>query len=397
MSTVSPLETLARGAVEILSREELENALKRGKPLRVKLGVDPTSPDIHLGHTVVLQKMRQFQDLGHQAVLIIGDFTALIGDPSGKNATRPPVSEADVEVNAKTYLEQIGKVVDVSKLEIRRNSEWLSPLRLKDILSLASKVTVARLLERDDFQKRLKANTPVSFHELLYPIMQGYDSVMVKADVELGGIDQTFNLVMGRNLQREFAQTPQVCLMTPILTGLDGAHKMSKSLGNHIGVHDPPDTMFGRAMSIQDAMMLDWFTLLTSAPVEEAKAQISGAPRDAKLRLAELIAARFHGAEAARAARERWDRVVVKKETPEDILEFVVPAAELKDGNIGLARLLVLVGFATSNSDGRRLIEQGGLTVDGQRISDPGPFVPRSGQVLRAGKKNRFVRLKIQA
>ncbi|MCC6742208.1 MAG: tyrosine--tRNA ligase, partial [Planctomycetia bacterium] len=248
MSSPDPLELLSRGAVDILSREDLANALKRGRPLRVKLGVDPTSPDIHLGHTVVLQKMRQFQDAGHQAVLIIGDFTALIGDPSGKNATRPPVSEAEIEVNAKTYLEQIGKVVDVSRLEIRRNSEWLSPLKLKDILGLASKVTVARLLERDDFQKRLKANTPVSFHELLYPIMQGYDSVMVKADVELGGIDQTFNLVMGRNLQREFGQVPQVCLMTPILTGLDGAHKMSKSLGNHIGVHDAPDTMFGRAM-----------------------------------------------------------------------------------------------------------------------------------------------------
>lgn len=395
MNPTDPLELLSRGAVDILSREDLANALKRGRPLRVKLGVDPTSPDIHLGHTVVLQKMRQFQDAGHQAVLIIGDFTALIGDPSGKNATRPPVSEAEIEVNAKTYLEQIGKVVDVSRLEIRRNSEWLSPLKLKDILGLASKVTVARLLERDDFQKRLKANTPVSFHELLYPIMQGYDSVMVKADVELGGIDQTFNLVMGRNLQREFGQVPQVCLMTPILTGLDGAHKMSKSLGNHIGVHDAPDTMFGRAMSIQDAMMFDWFTLLTSADLEEAKAQVERAPRDAKLRLAELITARFHGPEAGRAARERWDRVVVNKETPDDIAEFAVPAAELKDGKIGLARLLVLVGFASSNSDGRRLIEQGGLTVDGERVADPGPFAPRAGQILRAGKKNRFVKLKV--
>lgn len=395
MSSPDPLELLSRGAVDILSREDLANALKRGRPLRVKLGVDPTSPDIHLGHTVVLQKMRQFQDAGHEAVLIIGDFTALIGDPSGKNATRPPVSEAEIEVNAKTYLEQIGKVVDVSRLEIRRNSEWLSPLKLKDILGLASKVTVARLLERDDFQKRLKANTPVSFHELLYPIMQGYDSVMVKADVELGGIDQTFNLVMGRNLQREFGQVPQVCLMTPILTGLDGAHKMSKSLGNHIGVHDAPDTMFGRAMSIQDAMMFDWFTLLTTVDLEDAKARIQAAPRDAKLRLAELITARFHGPEAGRAARERWDRVVVNKETPDDIAEFAVPAAELKDGKIGLARLLVLVGFASSNSDGRRLIEQGGLTVDGERVADPGPFSPRAGQILRAGKKNRFVKLKV--
>ncbi len=395
MNPLDSLEILSRGAVEILSREDLANALKRGKPLRVKLGVDPTSPDIHLGHTVVLQKMRQFQDAGHQAVLIIGDFTALIGDPSGKNATRPPVSEAEIEVNAKTYLEQIGKVVDISKLEIRRNSEWLAPLRLKDILNLASKVTVARLLERDDFQKRLKANTPVSFHELLYPIMQGYDSVMIKADVELGGIDQTFNLVMGRNLQREFAQVPQVCLMTPILTGLDGAHKMSKSLGNHIGVHDAPDTMFGRAMSIQDSMMFDWFTLLTEVPLEDAKARIATAPRDAKLWLAELVTARFHGADAGRQARERWDRVVVNKETPEDIPEFAVPAAEIKDGKLGLARLLVLVGFASSNSDGRRLIEQGGLTVDGEKASDPGAFAPRTGQVLRAGKKNRYVKLRI--
>jgi tyrosyl-tRNA synthetase len=396
MSPASPLETFARGAVEILSREDLETALKRGKPLRVKLGVDPTSPDIHLGHTVVLQKMRQFQDAGHQAVLIIGDFTSLIGDPSGRNTTRPPLTSEAIDGHAKTYLEQIGKVVDVAKLEIRRNSEWLAPLQLKDILSLASKVTVARLLERDDFQKRLKANAPVSFHELLYPIMQGYDSVMVKADVELGGIDQTFNLVMGRNMQREFGQTPQVCLMTPILTGLDGTNKMSKSLGNHIGVHDAPDTMFGRAMSIQDAMMLDWFTLLTTTPVEEAKAQIAASPRDAKLRLAELIAARFHGAEAAKAARERWDRVVVNKETPDDIVEFAVPAAELKDGKIGLARLLVLVGFSSSNSEGRRLIEQGGLTVDGEKATDPGAFAAKTGQILRAGKKNRFVKLKLQ-
>ncbi|MCE9584569.1 MAG: tyrosine--tRNA ligase [Planctomycetes bacterium] len=394
MNLESQIDLFSRGAVEVLSREDLGNALKRGKPLRVKLGVDPTSPDIHLGHTVVLQKMRQFQEAGHQAVLIIGDFTALIGDPSGKNSTRPPVSEAEIEVNAKTYLEQIGKVVDISKLEIRRNSEWLAPLKLKDILSLASKVTVARLLERDDFQKRLKANAPVSFHELLYPIMQGYDSVMIKADVELGGIDQTFNLVMGRNLQREFAQVPQVCLMTPILTGLDGTHKMSKSLGNHIGVHDAPDTMFGRCMSIQDAMMLDWFTLLTTEPVMEMKDLIASAPRDAKLRLSETITGRFHGAEAAKGARERWDRVVVNKEIPADIPEFAIPAGELKDGSIGLARLLVLVGFATSNSDGRRLIEQGGLTVDGEKVSDPGAFAAKTGQVLRAGKKNRFVRLK---
>lgn len=395
MTPSEQVEHFSRGAVEVLSREDLATALKRGKPLRVKLGVDPTSPDIHLGHTVVLGKMRQFQDAGHQAVLIIGDFTSLIGDPSGRNTTRPPLTSEAIDANAKTYLEQIGKVVDVAKLEIRRNSEWLAPLQLKDILQLASKVTVARLLERDDFSKRLKSNAPVSFHELLYPIMQAYDSVMVKADVELGGIDQTFNLTMGRNLQREFAQTPQVCLMTPILTGLDGTNKMSKSLGNHIGVHDAPDTMFGRAMSIQDAMMLDWFTLLTSVPLDEVKSQIAAAPRDAKLRLAGLITERFHGTDAARKAREHWDRVVVNKEAPEDMKEFAVPAAEIKDGKIGLARLLVLVGFASSNSDGRRLIEQGGLTVDGEKVADPGPFAAKTGQVLRAGKKNRFVRLKL--
>ncbi|NUN48496.1 MAG: tyrosine--tRNA ligase [Candidatus Brocadiae bacterium] len=389
------LEAVARGAAEIVSREELAQRLALGRPLRIKLGVDPTSPDIHLGHTVVLQKLRQFQETGHQAVLIIGDFTALIGDPSGRNATRPPVSEEDVDRNAKTYLEQIGKVVDVGRLEIRRNSEWLAPLGMKRVLELAGKVTVARILERDDFQKRLKANQPISFHELLYPIMQGYDSVVVKADVELGGIDQTFNLMMGRNLQREYGQPPQVCLMTPILTGLDGVNKMSKSLGNHIGVHDQPDTMFGRAMSIQDAMMADWFTLLTSVPLAESAALVTSSPRDAKLRLAETLTARFHGAEAARAARERWDRVVVNRETPADVREFAVPASEIQDGKIGLARLLVLVGFATSNSDGRRLIEQGGLTVDGEKVTEAGPFAVTSGQVLRAGKKNRFVRLRV--
>ena len=395
MDLNAQIELLTRGTVEVLSREDLASALKRGKPLRVKLGVDPTSPDIHLGHTVVLQKMRQFQDLGHQAVLIIGDFTALIGDPSGRNATRPAVTAEEVARHAQTYIDQIGKVVDVPKLEIRRNSEWLAPLTMKDILGLASKVTVARLLERDDFQKRLKAGTPVSFHELLYPIMQGFDSVKVQADVELGGIDQTFNLVMGRNLQREFGQTPQVCVMTPILTGVDGGHKMSKSLGNHIGVADPPDAMFGRAMSIADNLMLDYFTLLTAEPLEDVKRQIGSAPRDAKLRLAQSLTERFHGPEAARAARERWDRVVVQKAVPEDVPEFAVPAAELKEGKIGLARLLVLAGFASSNSDGRRLIEQGGLTVDGEKVTEPGPFAAKAGMVLKAGKKNRFVRLRL--
>ena len=395
MNITEQTEILTRGTVEVLSREDLAGALKRGKPLRVKLGVDPTSPDIHLGHTVVLQKLRQFQDLGHQGVLIIGDFTALIGDPSGRNATRPPVTSEDIDRNAKTYLDQVGKVVDVPKLEIRRNSEWLAPLTMREILGLASKVTVARLLERDDFQKRLKAGTPVSFHELLYPIMQGFDSVKVAADVELGGIDQTFNLVMGRNLQREFGQTPQVCVMTPILTGLDGTHKMSKSLGNHIGVSDAPDTMFGRSMSIADNLMLDFFTLLTSLPLDEVKAQIASSPRDAKLRLAEALTARFHGPDAARGARDRWDRVIVQKATPDDIPEFQVPPAEIKDGRVGLARLLVLVGFAASNSDGRRLIEQGGLSVDSEKATDPGPVAVKTGMVLKAGKKNRFVRLRI--
>jgi tyrosyl-tRNA synthetase len=283
----------------------------------------------------------------------------------------------------------------VPKLEIRRTSEWLAPLGMKEVLSLASKVTVARLLERDDFSKRLKAGSPVSFHELLYPIMQAYDSVMVMADVELGGIDQTFNLMFGRSLQKEFGQTPQVCLMTPILSGLDGVQKMSKSLGNHIGVHDAPDDMFGKAMSVADGLMKDWFTLLTTFPNEETTAQIASAPRDAKFRLADAIVTRFHSQAAARAARERWDRVVVNKEAPEDAPEFAVPPAELAEGKVGLARLLVLCGFATSNSDGRRLIEQGGVSVDGARVTDPGPFAPKTGQVLRAGKKNRFVRLRI--
>jgi tyrosyl-tRNA synthetase len=396
------LDALRRGAVQIYTDEELLAKLARsihtGRPLRVKLGMDPTAPDIHLGHTVVMGKMRQFQDLGHKAVLIIGDYTARIGDPTGANHMRPVLSEEQIEKNARTYFEQAGRILDTdpAKLELRHNSEWLAKLTFADVLRLAARMTVARMLERDTFEKRHKAGDPIGVHEFLYPLMQAHDSVVIEADVELGGTDQTFNCLAGRELMRDAGLEPQIVLTMPLLVGLDGVEKMSKSKGNTIAVTDPAGEMFGKVMSIPDSLMENYWTLLTDRPLAEVQATLRSVhPREAKEALAVDIAARYHGADAAKAAAEEFRRVFSEKEKPSEIPEISVAAGELKDGQIGLARLIVAAGFAKSNGEAMRLVAQGAVSLDDAPLSDPKAFVAvRSGQVLRVGKR-RWGRLSI--
>lgn len=399
---MDPREQLAaarRGAVEVYTEEDLQKKLERcareGKRLRVKLGVDPSSPDIHLGHTVVLRKLRQFQDLGHKAVLIIGDFTGLVGDPSGKSKTRPQLGPAEVEANARTYFDQVGRILDMESAEVVRNSSWLRPLNFEDILKIAAKLTVARMLERDDFQNRYRSGSPIGLHEFLYPMMQGYDSVAVSADVELGGTDQTFNLLVGRNLQREWGQEPQIALTLPLLVGLDGKEKMSKSLGNHIAVKDEPGDMFGKVMSIPDALMENWFTLLTLFPEARIRELLGGHPREAKATLAGEIVRQYHGEAAAATARAAFDKVFARKETPDEVADVTVPVADLQEGAVWLPRLLGLCAFAASNNEARRLIAQGGVTIDGEKVTDANAKVTvKDGMLLKAGKRN-FARIRL--
>jgi tyrosyl-tRNA synthetase len=383
------LKDLLRGSVNVHSEEELQKKLERGTPLRVKLGVDPSSPDIHLGHTVVLRKLRQFQDHGHTAVLIIGDFTALVGDPTGKKKTRPQLTPAEVEVNAKTYVDQVGKVLSPDRLEVVRNSSWLKPLPFYELVKLAAKTTVARFLERDDFSKRLKEGVPISLHEFLYLVMQAYDSVVVKADVELGGTDQLFNLMVGRDLMRDSGQEPQVALTTPILTGLDGHDKMSKSLGNHIGVAMDPFEMYSRVMSIPDASMKEWFTLLTALPLDEVERLCTKVhPKSAKDRLAREIVGGYHPGQADEAAAE-WDRKFSKGEVV-DPKELGVPA------EIGIVDLVMLTRIPPSKSEAKRLIEQGGVEIDGTKVTDPKAVVKaKDGMILKVGKKKNYFKLKV--
>lgn len=387
------LALIRRGAVTIHTDEELEKKLRRAlgakRPLRVKLGLDPTSPDIHLGHTVALGKLRQFQDLGHQAVLIIGDYTAMVGDPSGQSKTRPQLSREQIEENLQTYLEQVRAVLDVEKLEIRRNGEWFSRMTFADVLKLAGGSTVARMLEREDFSKRYGAGAPIGVHELLYPLMQARDSVEVRADVELGGTDQTFNLLAGRDLQREAGQEPQVTLTMPLLVGLDGVHKMSKSLGNYVGLKDAPGDMFGKLMSLPDALMKDYFTLLTPLPEEEIAKLLAGHPMEAKKRLGAEIVTRYHSAEAAAAAAAEFKKVFSEKQVPGEM-----PEIELTAPKMGVIDLLILAGHAASKSDARRLVEGGGVTLDGRKISDWKVEVePADGAVLQTGKR-RFAKVR---
>src|SRR5215204_4934326 len=372
MTIEEQLAFLRKGAVELIReddlRAKLEKSARTKRPLRVKLGADPTAPDIHLGHTVVIRKLRHFQELGHTVIFLIGDFTGMIGDPSGKSATRPQLTREEIEANAETYKKQIFKLLDPEKTEIRFNSEWMSQLGSDGFIRLASHVTVKQILERDDFQKRLAEERPVALHELLYPLTQAYDSVALEADVELGGTDQKFNLLLGRNLQREYNQEPQVALITPLLEGTDGVQKMSKSLGNYIGIDEPPSEMFGKLMSISDDLMWRYYELLTDIPVTDINqmrdraARGSINPRDIKATLAKKIITDFHSKEAADAAEGEFNRVFRSKDVPDEIEERAVTPQQWK-----LPKLLVELGLVPSMAEARRMIEQGGVYVDGER------------------------------
>lgn len=392
------LEIIKRGTAEIVPENELIDKLKRSisqnKPLHIKLGLDPTAPDIHLGHTVVLQKLRQFQDLGHKITIILGDYTARIGDPTGKSETRKQLTEEQVLANAKTYEEQIFKILDRSKTTVVFNSQWLAPLTFADVIGLAAKYTVARMLERDDFAKRFNNELPISIHEFFYPLMQGYDSVALESDVELGGTDQKFNLLMGRHLQKEYGQEPQIALMMPILEGLDGVQKMSKSLGNYIGITDSPREMFGKTMSIADELMIRYFELVTPVPMEEIRKIEKGLqddtlhPRDVKMRLGREIVTIYYGAEAALRAEEEFKNIFQKKELPDEIPEYRLDSNELEDGVIWLPKLLTLAGLVSGTSEGKRLVQQGAVKVDDEKYTDPNiKLIPKDGMIIKAGKR----------
>ena len=378
------LDLLTQGCETVVTPDELKKKLEQKRPLRVKLGCDPTAPDLHFGHSVVLRKLRQFQDLGHKAVLIIGDYIALVGDPTGQNKTRPMLSEADIESHAKTYFEQAGKILDTApgKLEIRRNSEWLAGMRLVDVLKLTSHMTVARMLERDTFEKRYEADVPIGLHEFLYPLMQGHDSVMIRADVELGGTDQLFNNLVGRDLQRDAGQEPQVVMILPILEGLDGIEKMSKSKGNYIGISDTPKDMFGKTMSVGDDLMWKWYALLLGKTPREIADLKKGHPMEAKKGLAHAMVAQYHNAVAADHAREDFEKQFSKKNLSEVAEDLCVPA-----GEIWIVELVEKTGKFKSRGDIRRLVQQGGVTLDGQKVTDDKARVTvRNGQILKAGK-----------
>ncbi|WP_447747311.1 tyrosine--tRNA ligase [Variovorax boronicumulans] len=389
------LEISLRGADELLPQDEwvkkLQKAEASGKPLRIKLGLDPTAPDIHIGHTVVLNKMRQLQDLGHRVIFLIGDFTSLIGDPSGRNSTRPPLTAEQIRANAETYFAQAKLVLDESKTEIRYNSEWSDPLGARGMIQLAAKYTVARMMERDDFNKRFKAGQSISVHEFLYPLMQGYDSVALQSDLELGGTDQKFNLLVGRHLQQEYGQEPQCILTMPLLEGLDGVEKMSKSKGNYIGISEDANSMFAKVLSISDTLMWRWYTLLSFqsvAQIEALKAEIAGGrnPKDAKVALAKEITARFHSAAAADAAEQDFINRS-KGGVPDEIPEVALSGAPL-----GIGQLLKQANLAASSGEGNRLIDGGGVRIDSVVVSDKGLKLPAGSYVVQVGKR-KFARV----
>ena len=390
------LARIRRGAAEIIVDAELRTKLERSRqtaaPLKVKLGLDPTAPDLHLGHTVVLQKLRDFQDLGHQIIIIIGDFTGMIGDPTGRSETRRPLTWDEIRSNAETYKAQLGKVLDMSRAQVRFNSEWLGPLTFEHVIRETAHLTVARILQREDFATRHAAGRPISLHEFLYPLAQGYDSVALGADVELGGTDQTFNLLVGRDLQRAHGQEPQVALTVPILEGLDGVQKMSKSLGNYVGITEPPDDMYGKLMSVSDALMFRYFELVTRVPEHEIAGLRRLHPMEAKKRLARTVTAMYHGEAAAAAAEVAFARVVQAREVPDNIelIRLATPSSSEPAWKV-----VVLAGMAPSNSEARRLIQQGGVEVDGSRVTDPNQKIDVSGEgrLLQVGKRKfkRFV------
>ena len=389
------LEISLRGVDELLPQDEWLKKLVRseatGQPLRIKLGLDPTAPDIHLGHTVVLNKMRQLQDLGHQVIFLIGDFTSLIGDPSGRNSTRPPLTAEQIKANAETYYTQAAKVLDPARTEIRYNSEWCDQLGARGMIELSAKYTVARMMERNDFHQRFSEGNSISLHEFLYPLMQGYDSVALKSDLELGGTDQKFNLLMGRHLQQEYGQEPQCVLTMPLLVGLDGEHKMSKSKNNYIGITEDANTMFAKVLSISDALMWDWYTLLSFkslAEIAALKAEVAGGrnPKDAKVMLAKEITTRFHSAQAADAAEQDFQNRS-KGGIPDEI-----PAVSLSGAPLGIGAVLKQANLAPSTSEANRLIDGGGVRVDGAVVSDKGLKLPAGSYVVQVGKR-KFARV----
>jgi tyrosyl-tRNA synthetase len=384
------LEVIKRGAVEILLEKEMQDKLAENRPLKIKAGFDPTAPDLHLGHTVLINKLRQFQDLGHEVIFIIGDFTAMIGDPTGRNATRPPLSREEILVNAKTYEEQIFKILVREKTTVVFNSEWLQKMDAAEMIKLASTYTVARMLERDDFHKRFHDNRPIAIHEFLYPLLQGYDSVMIKADVELGGTDQKFNLLVGRELQKHFGVRQQTILTMPLLEGLDGSQKMSKSLGNYVGISESPREMFGKLMSISDELMWRYFELLSFrslAEINKLRAAVADGmnPRDAKIELAKEIIARFHDENAAKAAEQdfidRFQRGVIPQDVPEVTLS-------IEQAEIPLANLLKQSGLVASTSDANRMIEQGAVKIDGEKVESRDTKIAKgSSHIYQVGKR----------
>jgi tyrosyl-tRNA synthetase len=404
LSIDDQISIIQRGAVDLLTIEELRRKLERsattGQPLRVKLGLDPTAPDIHLGHTVVLHKLRQFQELGHQVFLVIGDFTGMIGDPTGKSETRKPLTRDDILANAQTYATQLYKVLEPAKTTVRFNSEWLGKLTPEEIVTLAAKYTVARMLERDDFQRRFHDGRAISVHEFLYPLFQAYDSVALQADVELGGTDQKFNLLVGRDIQREYDQEPQVIVTTPLLEGLDGVQKMSKSLGNYIGITEPPREIYGKIMSLSDQLMLRYYELLSGLQIatwEEKKRRMTEGsinPRDVKMALAREMVTRFYNGTVAEEAEREFQRMFQGGGLPDEIDEPLVRLSGPDGEPIGIVALLVQAGLASSNSEARRLIQQGAVRVDGERVNDANARLTTSESHLLQVGRRRFARIR---
>jgi tyrosyl-tRNA synthetase len=391
------IRELAAGAVDLVSERELREKLERGAPLRVKLGIDPTASDVHLGFAVVLRKLRRFQDFGHTAVLILGDFTARVGDPSGRNKTRPRLSPEEVDGHARTYLEQVTRILDPERLEVRRNSEWLATMGVEDVLALTASTTVARMLDRDDFAKRHAAGSPITLTEFLYPLLQGRDSVVVEADVELGGTDQLFNLLVGRDLQQRAGQEPQVVLTTPLLPGISGGPKMSKSLGNYVGIAEPPSEQFGKLMSIPDDLLPEYLRYTTGWPADRVDAEIAsldgGPPARvaAKRLLARTVVDLYHGAGAGAGAEAEFDRVFRRGEVPTEVAEVRLPPAEFGAGGVKLARILAVAGLVASAREGSRKIREGGVRIDGEVVGDPDAVVAAAdidGRLLQVGKRS---------
>ncbi|WP_435104469.1 tyrosine--tRNA ligase [Arhodomonas sp. AD133] len=398
-TTEEALEILRRGVDEILPEEDLRERLREGRRLRIKAGFDPTAPDLHLGHTVLINKLRQFQDLGHEVIFLIGDFTGMIGDPSGKNATRPPLTPEEISENARTYEEQIFKILDPELTRVEFNSRWMGPMKAADMIRLASRYTVARMLERDDFHKRYTENRSIAVHEFLYPLVQAYDSVALEADVELGGTDQKFNLLVGREIQREYGQSAQIILTTPILEGLDGVQKMSKSLDNYVGIREPAREMFGKIMSVSDELMWRYFELLSFRPlgeIEQMRREVDEGrnPRDVKFELAEELVARFHDEASARAAREAFVAQFQKGAMPEDMPELTLEVHG-EDG-LPLTSALKQAGLTPSTSEAMRMIKQGAVRIDGERVEDRGLTLPAGDVLVLQVGKRRFARVTLK-